>query len=100
MRCTESMDNALIDLLVEKAAKGNKCDKIFTGPAFTSVSRALTSQFGRDISAENMRNRLRTVKKKYMILKELVGQSSWRWNDDKQTLKVDDNVWKEYVQRH
>ncbi|KAJ4978606.1 hypothetical protein NE237_009386 [Protea cynaroides] len=48
IRWMESMDNALIDLLVEEAAlidllveeaaKGNKCDKTFTGPAFISIS--------------------------------------------------------------
>ncbi|KAJ4961326.1 hypothetical protein NE237_021236 [Protea cynaroides] len=41
------------------------------GPAFTSVSPSINF----------------TAWKKYMILKRLVGQSGWGWNDDKQTFK-------------
>lgn len=49
LQWTDAMDKTLIELLAEKAAKGNKIDKTFKPRAYVFVSRELSILFLKDV---------------------------------------------------
>jgi len=62
---SDEIDLVLVDALLEQMEKGQKMGRTFTSIAFTSVVELVGSKFGKlGFSVSNVKNRLKTLKKK------------------------------------
>ncbi|XP_077238163.1 uncharacterized protein LOC143879591 [Tasmannia lanceolata] len=100
LRWTESMDKAVIELLVDQVVLGNKIDKGFKSKAYAYVARDLSARFRKDIRPIHIQNRMRTIKKQYMILKAIVNHNGFGWDPIMKVISADEQVWKEYLETH
>ncbi|KAF8395743.1 hypothetical protein HHK36_019694 [Tetracentron sinense] len=97
---TNEMDRCLTKILVEQAKKGNKIDKTLKSATYTAAVRALNDKFALDLTKEHIRSRLKTWKKQYVVLKELLAQSGFEWDETRKMIVANDSVWNDYIKEH
>lgn len=97
---TSEMDRCLTKILVEQAKNGNKVDTTFKPAAYTAALEALNETFGLDLTKEHIRNRLKTWKKQYGVLKELLAQNGFKWDEARKMVVADNSVWNDYIKVH
>ncbi|KAF8403690.1 hypothetical protein HHK36_011794 [Tetracentron sinense] len=97
---TNEMDRCLTKILVEQAKKGNKIDKTLKSAAYTAAVRALNDKFSLDLTKEHIRSRLKTWKKQYGVLKELLAQRGFEWDEERKMVIANDSVWNDYIKEH
>ncbi|XP_010268739.1 PREDICTED: uncharacterized protein LOC104605605 [Nelumbo nucifera] len=91
------MDKALIELLVDQVALGNKIDKGFRTFAYTSVCKEMTARFNIDMRTPHTKKRMRTLKPIYMEAKKLLETSGFGWNETKNQIIADLVVSDDYI---
>jgi hypothetical protein len=97
VHCSLDMECALADILRERNI-GNKSDAGWKTVAYNSASSKLSSQLHIDITADNVKNRIKTWKKLYGIVSDILSQSGFSWDATKKMITVDDdNAWQEYI---
>ncbi|XP_019051919.1 PREDICTED: uncharacterized protein LOC109114155 [Nelumbo nucifera] len=79
------MDNLLIDTLAEQVNLGNKVDKSFKSSTYTAAAHAISTK-------------LKTIKQNFAILKNLLNQSGFAWNDSTKTIDATPDVWATYIE--
>ncbi|XP_043721464.1 uncharacterized protein At2g29880-like [Telopea speciosissima] len=94
---TNEMDRCLTKALVLQVKKGNKIDKSLTSSAYAAAVAVLNEKFALDLNKEHIRNRLKTWKKQYGVLKELLAQSEFQWDERQKMVVANDSVWNEYI---
>lgn len=94
---TDEMDRCLTQLLVEQVILGNKLDKNFKPVAYTAALTVLNDKFGLDLTKENIRNRLKTWKKQYGLVTELLSHSGFEWDERYKMVVANDSDWNEYI---
>ncbi|XP_019054324.1 PREDICTED: L10-interacting MYB domain-containing protein-like [Nelumbo nucifera] len=100
MSWTQDIDNLLIDTLAEQVNLGNKVDKNFKSPTYTAAARAISTKFSIECTQGYIRNRLKTIKQNFVILKNLLNQSGFAWNDSTKTIDATPDVWATYIEAH
>ncbi|CAL9025511.1 unnamed protein product, partial [Prunus brigantina] len=95
------MERSLADILREERQIGHKGDGGWKAVAYNTAAAILSAQFDIEVSADNIRNRVKTWKRFYGIVSDILSQSGFNWNATKKMISVDeDNVWDEYVKSH
>ncbi|XP_010264772.1 PREDICTED: uncharacterized protein LOC104602691 [Nelumbo nucifera] len=89
VRWNDAMDKALIELLADQVALGNKIDKEFQTSAYTLVCKEMTAHFNIDMRTPHIKSRMRTLKPIYMEAKKLLGTSGFGWNESKNQIIPD-----------
>ena len=99
MRWTYEMDRCLGKVLVEQVILGNKnkLDNKFKPAAYEAAVLAIKKQFHIDLMKDHVRNRLKTWKKQYDILQELLDQSGFEWDGRRKMVIANDSAWNEYI---
>ncbi|XP_028803943.1 uncharacterized protein LOC114759016 [Neltuma alba] len=97
---TDDMDRCLTELLVKQVVMGNKLEKNFKSSAYLTAVTAINEKFGLDLTKENVRNRLKTWKKQYYIVKEMLSHGGFEWDDGRKMVAANDSTWKEYIKKH
>ncbi|KAJ4970275.1 hypothetical protein NE237_003374 [Protea cynaroides] len=97
---TNEMDRCLTEILVDQVKKGNKKDKFLNNMAYVAAVRELNERFSLNLSKDHVRNRLKTWKKQYGVMKELLSQCVFQWDDDRKMVVAHDSVWNEYLKEH
>ena len=98
VRWSLDMECALVDILRDERNLGNKGDAGWKIVAYNNASSKLSSQPHIDIIADNVKNRIKTWKKLYGIVSDILGQSGFSWDATKKMITVnDDNAWQEYI---
>ncbi|KAF8407526.1 hypothetical protein HHK36_006660 [Tetracentron sinense] len=98
---TQDMDNCLIDVLVVQAQLGLKVDKAFKGPAYTAACKEMNDKFQINCTTQHIKNRLKTIKKNFATLRELMRNGSgFSWNDMSKTFDAEPTVWRTYIDAH
>jgi hypothetical protein len=93
-----AMDKCLIEALAVQARNGNKIDKCFNENAYTAACIAVNSHFNLNLNNQKVVNRLKTIKKRYKVMKDMLSQDGFRWNPNTKTIECDnDDLWKRYV---
>uniref|UniRef100_A0A2N9FX33 Myb/SANT-like domain-containing protein n=1 Tax=Fagus sylvatica TaxID=28930 RepID=A0A2N9FX33_FAGSY len=100
LRWTEEMDRCLGKILVEQVRKGHKIDKILQREAYDAAVLDLNERFGPELSKEHIRNRLRTWRKQYLILNELLSHNGFKWDEMQKMIIASDSIWDDYVKTH
>uniref|UniRef100_A0A5B7BRF2 Myb/SANT-like domain-containing protein n=1 Tax=Davidia involucrata TaxID=16924 RepID=A0A5B7BRF2_DAVIN len=100
LRWTKEMDRCLGKILVEEVEKGRKVDNIIQTEAYNTAVTALNEKFGPDITKDHIKNRLKTWKKQYGILKELLSHTGFKWDEARKMVIGDDSIWNDYIKTH
>ncbi|CAL8162663.1 unnamed protein product [Prunus armeniaca] len=96
-----SMERELADILREERSLGHKGDGGWKAIAYNTNVNILAAQFNLQISADNIRNRVKSWKKFYGVVSDILSQSGFNWDSTKKMISVDeDHVWEEYVKSH
>ncbi|KAI5334042.1 hypothetical protein L3X38_024175 [Prunus dulcis] len=71
------------------------------GSCYNTAANILAAQFNLQMSADNIRNRVKSWKKFYGVVSDILSQSGFSWDSTKKMISVDeDHVWEEYVKSH
>lgn len=93
-----AMDKCLIEALAVQARNGNKIDKCFNENAYTAACIAVNSRFNLNLNNQKVINRLKTIKKRYKAMKDMLSQEGFKWNPNTKMIECDsDDLWKRYV---
>lgn len=92
------MDKCLIEALVVQAKNGNRVDKCFNENAYTAACVAVNTYFNLNLNNQKVINRLKTLKKRYKVIKDILSQDGFKWNPDTKMIECDHNeLWKRYI---
>lgn len=94
---TNEMDKCLTKVLAEQVKKGNKVDNILKPAAFAGALKTLNEKYGLYLTKEHIKNRLKTWRKQFGVLKELLAHSGFMWNETKKMVVADNSVWNDYI---
>lgn len=94
---TSEMDNCLTEVLAEQVKKGNKADNILKPAAFAAAVKALNEKFGMYMSKGHIKNRLKTWRKQFGVLKELLAHRGFVWNKTQKMVVANNSVWNDYI---
>ncbi|KAI4305890.1 hypothetical protein L6164_029222 [Bauhinia variegata] len=97
---TDEMDRCLTDLLVEQVMLGNRLEKNFKSSAYIAAVTVLNEKFGLDLTKENIKNRLKTWKKQYNLVKEMISHGRFEWDERLKMVVGNDSEWNEYIKKH
>lgn len=99
VRWTNEMDHCLCKILVEQVKLGNKnkADNKLKPAAYVAAVIALNEKFHLDLSKGHVKNRLKTWKKLYGTLKELLSQSDFKWDTRRKMVIADEFVWNYHI---
>ncbi|KAF5949095.1 hypothetical protein HYC85_015052 [Camellia sinensis] len=94
---SKEMDKCLTLELVHQANEGYKVDKGFKDQAYIAACSSLNSSFNLSLSREHCVNHLKTIKKKYRLVHEMLSKSGFSWNPMTKIVECSDQVWTTYV---
>jgi hypothetical protein len=58
----------------------------------------VNSHFNLNLNNQKVVNRLKTIKKRYKIIKDMLSQDGFRWNPNSKMVECDnDDLWKRYI---
>lgn len=93
-----AMDKCLIEALAIQAKNGNKIDKCFNENAYTAACIAVNSRFNLCLNNQKVVNRLKTIKKRYKIMRDMLSQDGFGWNPNTKMIECDhEDLWKRYI---
>ncbi|KAK6228545.1 hypothetical protein QUC31_006055 [Theobroma cacao] len=96
-----AMDKCLIEALAIQAKNGNKIDKCFNENAYTAACIAVNSRFNLNLNNQKVVNRLKTIKKRYKVMRDMLSQDGFRWNPNSKMIECDsEDLWKRYIAAH
>ena len=91
------MDKCLIEALAAQARSGNKIDKCFNENAYMAACVAVNTCFNLNLNNQKVINRLKTIKKRYKVIKDILSQNGFWWNPNTEMIECDsDEIWKNY----
>ncbi|KAB2611010.1 hypothetical protein D8674_019042 [Pyrus ussuriensis x Pyrus communis] len=97
-RWNVDMERALVNIFREEQRLGNKGDGGWNTAAYNSVAFILSAQFDIHVTANNIQNHVKSWKKLYAIVSDILNQSGYSWDATKKMISADkDHVWQEYV---
>ncbi|KAJ0243255.1 Myb_DNA-bind_3 domain-containing protein [Hirschfeldia incana] len=95
------MDKCLIEALAFQAKNGNKVDKCFNENAYTAACLAVNTRFNLNLNSQKVINRLKTIKKRYRVMKDILSRDGFWWNAATKTIDSEsDDLWKRYIAVH
>ncbi|XP_010540195.1 PREDICTED: uncharacterized protein LOC104814049 [Tarenaya hassleriana] len=96
-----AMDKCLIEALAVQAKNGNKIDKCFNENAYTAACFAVNTRFNLNLNNQKVINRLKTIKKRYKVMKDILSQDGFWWNPNTKMIECEsDELWKRYISVH
>ncbi|XP_054819374.1 uncharacterized protein LOC129318557 isoform X2 [Prosopis cineraria] len=100
VRWTEEMDDFLGKILVGQVNKGNKVDKTLQTEAYEVAVSAISTKFGPHITKDHIKNRLKTLKKQYGLIKQLLSHNGFEWDQTRKMISANDSTWNHYIKKH
>ncbi|XP_011659377.1 L10-interacting MYB domain-containing protein isoform X1 [Cucumis sativus] len=98
---TPEMDRYFIDLMLEQVNKGNKFDDhLFSKRAWKNMISLFNAKFRFEYEKDVLKNRHKTLRNLYKAVKNLLDQRGFSWDEVRQMVTADNNVWDEYVKAH
>ncbi|KAK6231966.1 hypothetical protein SCA6_002039 [Theobroma cacao] len=97
---TPPQDQFFVELLVEQVQRRNKTDHAFKQLAWVDMITQFNSKFGFKYDIDVLKNRFKRMRKQYNEMKILLDQSGFKWDEEVQMVKADNNKWDEYLKAH
>lgn len=98
LRWTEEMDTCLGEVLAEQVRKGYKLGHALHTEAYEAAVKALDKEFGPGLSKPNIKNRLKTWRKQYNIVNELISHGGFKWDATQRMIVGDDSSWNAFIE--
>ncbi|PPR82468.1 hypothetical protein GOBAR_AA38248 [Gossypium barbadense] len=83
------MEHLFLEILAEKAQKGNKLSNTFKVVSFNPVAVAISERFQVQCDAKHVENHLRTVKNQWQIICAIQDESGFGWDDNMKMITCD-----------
>ncbi|KAI4308230.1 hypothetical protein L6164_031327 [Bauhinia variegata] len=100
LRWTDEMDHWLGKTLLDQVSRGYKIDKILPTEAYETAVSSLNAKFGLNLTKDHIKNRLKTRKKQYEQIKELLSHSGFKWDETQKIVIANDSTWNDYIKKH
>ncbi|EEF39323.1 conserved hypothetical protein [Ricinus communis] len=98
---TPEMDRYFIGLLLEQVSKGNKFDDhLFSKRAWKNMTLLFNTKFKFRYEKDVLKNRHKTLRNLYTAVKKLLDQNGFSWDNNRQMVTADNDVWDEYIKMH
>ncbi|RZC86201.1 hypothetical protein C5167_007385 [Papaver somniferum] len=97
---TPPMDRLFIGLMEDQVQKGQLLDGQFSKYAWTHFVDNFKQSFGSSFTKDVLKNRMKTLKKNYVAVSTLRGQSGFGWDQSREIVIADDAVWDDYIKKH
>lgn len=97
---TKPLTEVLVDLMVDQVHKGNKQKQSFSKKAWTSISDDFIKKTGRVWDKEQLKNRFAVLKRQYSIVKLLLEQNDFMWDQTTGIITAEDEVWSRFIKVH
>ncbi|XP_058106063.1 uncharacterized protein LOC131249362 [Magnolia sinica] len=94
---TSYMDECMTSALVEEVSQGKKSDNAFQEASVNKVAKIVIDTFSVQVDKEKCKNRLRTLKKKYNLVKFALSKSGFSWDEERKCVTVEPDVWNEFI---
>ena len=94
---TREMEHKYLELLQEQVNLGRKGEGGFRKDAWTAIERKFNAELNLHLSKDNFKNKLKTWKLAYRVMKELKNTSGFAWNEATQCMDADESVWDELL---
>ncbi|KAI7980554.1 L10-interacting MYB domain-containing protein [Camellia lanceoleosa] len=94
------MDRYFIDVMLEQVQKGNQIDGLFHKQAWTEMIASFNARFGFKYDIDVLKNRYKTLKRQYNVIKNLLNLNGFFWDETRQIVTADDRVWEDYIKAH
>lgn len=91
------MDRYFINLLLAHVRKGNQFDGVFSKQAWMEIISSFNEKFGFEYSLEILKNRYKTLRRQYNLIKSLLQLDGFAWDEIRQMVIADDYVWQDYI---
>ncbi|KAE8681941.1 two-component response regulator ARR2-like [Hibiscus syriacus] len=94
------MDRFFIDLMLEQVHNGNQIDGVFCKQAWIEMIASFNAKFGSNYDMDILKNRLKTLRRQYNVIKNILQLDGFAWDDERQMVTADDSVWQDYIKGH
>lgn len=94
---TPEMDQYFIELMLDQVGRGNKVANAFSKQAWTEMLALFNAKFGPQHGKRVLRHRHKKLWKYYTDITILLKQEGFSWDETRQMVTADDNVWDAYV---
>ncbi|XP_020081746.1 L10-interacting MYB domain-containing protein-like [Ananas comosus] len=92
------MSRFFIQFMAEQARQGMKIDKSFKPQTLNAAVVAVNEQFGCKITESNVRNHLRTLRARWLQIKQLKEKSGVGWDEKEKKIIMGEDEYKTYIQ--
>ncbi|KAA8516827.1 hypothetical protein F0562_017355 [Nyssa sinensis] len=90
---SQTMDEHLIQLMLDQVHKGNKVGRTFKKKAWIHMITEFNTKFGFQYGKVILKNRYNVLRRQYNTIEVLLGQKGFSWDETQQMVKADDRVW-------
>ncbi|ERN09196.1 hypothetical protein AMTR_s00014p00247240 [Amborella trichopoda] len=97
---TPTWDEFLVGLMVDEVNKGRKGDKGFTKESWNYIVSEFNKKFNVNLNQQQLRSRYNYYKKEYKIVKTLLSQSDFGWDESRKIVTAEPEVWDRYILAH
>lgn len=91
------MDRYFIDLMLDQVRRGNQVDGVFVKQAWSEMIDSFNAKFGFCYEMDVLKNRYKTLRRQYNIVRNLVELEGFCWDNSRQMVVADDHVWQDYI---
>lgn len=96
-RWTTSLTKILATLMVDQVHKGNKHNNLFNKKAWKYICDEFYSKTGLKWDKEQLKNRYSVLRRQYSIVKSILDQSDFSWDESTGSITANDEIWAEYI---
>ncbi|KAL7231279.1 hypothetical protein ACSBR2_009528 [Camellia fascicularis] len=97
---TAPLTKILVDLMVDQIHKGNRQNHSFGKKAWKCTSDDFHKKTGLKWDKEQLKNRYAVLRRQYSIVKLLLDQSDFKWDETTGTIMAEDEVWDKFIKEH
>ncbi|KAG6944965.1 hypothetical protein JG688_00016809, partial [Phytophthora aleatoria] len=94
------MDIFLIEAMTDQAKAGKRADSGFKKEAWVAVHEAINEQFSKELTIQQIKTRVQTLKSEYTTISHMQQASGFGWDPNHNVVIVHDDVWERYVKEH
>ncbi|KAI3882806.1 hypothetical protein MKX03_020806, partial [Papaver bracteatum] len=94
---TPHMDRLFVGLMEDQVLEGQLLDGQFSKHAWTHIVDSFKQSFGSSFTKDVLKNRMKTLKKNYVVVSTLRAQSGFVWDHSREIIVADDAVWDYYI---
>ncbi|KAJ6745311.1 hypothetical protein OIU74_028071 [Salix koriyanagi] len=97
---TPTMERYFIDLMLEQLHRGNRIGHTFNKQAWTDMLAVFNAKFESQYDKDVLKSRYTNLWKQFNDVKELLGQTGFAWDENRQMVVADDGLWHDYIKVH